>query len=221
MAYHFKVTLTIPEEMFKKYYGEHFNYKNPVAIERAPFIYPDKSSQVSYLRWIASRENVANNDRKHIEEVVNLFSELPFEISCIKCDDEKAENIALTYQKVARYYWDFRNYDNSDEKLDVMYVEFPFFCNQCTESVGENKIEFPINFDKPLNKRKNTYLHRRELLRDLKSMLYYGMKDGPKDVIDTREIKSLIEQQVNNKGRREAINIDNRKAKEIVNIMHF
>jgi hypothetical protein len=204
MAYRCNVALTIPAARFPKFYRSPFDYRTPVAVERAPLINADITSQVSYLRWIANEGDVVDGHREHIAEVVDLFSNLPFDVSCVKCGNDVASRIILSYQKTHEGY------------IDVSYSNFPFYCPRCSVHVGGRKLELPINFDTPLARMPNTRIGRRELLRDLKRMLYFGFEDGPHEFLDTQDIAKRARDSGVAK-----MNIDNRRAKEIVNIMHY
>jgi len=214
MAYQWRVAITLPRGKFGKFYEEPFNFINDVAVERVPFIEADRTSQVSYLRWMSGQGDIAESDQNHISEIVDIFSNLPFDILCMTCGKEKAEKIGLAYKMIKRPYWDKFNF--AEEVLEVSYSPFPFFCTKCLESAGKEILEFDLNFDKPFTKMENAYLGRRELLRDLKRMLFYGFEDGPHPQIDPSEIASKMRQE-----RNVLIVIGNRKAKEIVNMMHF
>jgi hypothetical protein len=208
MGYQCNVALIIPRERFDKLYAGPFKNKRSVAVERAPFIDADKSSQVSYLRWMSKLENVARGDREHIAEVVDLFSDPPFDVLCVRCGKEKAGSIVLAYQPT----YQFEN--------DVSYTPFPFFCGGCKEYVGARTFEFPINFDNPFTRMENTHLGRRDLLRDLKRLLYFGFEDGPRELLDPREVISKMRQMEREKGYSPVINMVNSDAKRIANMLH-
>lgn len=208
MGYQCNVALIIPRERFDKLYTGSFGYRRSVAVEHAPFIDPDRSSQVSYLRWMSKLGDIAGGDREHIEEVVDLFANPPFDVLCVRCGKEKAGSIVLAYQPT----YQFQN--------DVSYTPFPFFCGGCKVEFGRNTFEFPINFDAPFTRMENTHLGRRELLRDLKRLLYFGFEDGPRELLDPREVISKMRQMKGETGYSPVINMDNRDAKRIANMLH-